>query len=118
MDLNELDNLSKRIAERCMPGEDKEEVGEKQKFLDALTIWPILSEIIKVALIPALATVTNATVTAWVKKNKDDKIKETKDKIKDNTLKILEAKGIEGDSAELMAIKIADAAEAEFNNLS
>jgi hypothetical protein len=123
MDINELENLSKRIVERCMPEEGEEEVKDKQRFLELFagiesSIGSLLYETVKIVLITSVATITKETILEWIKNKKEERIKGVKERIKNVSLDNLKSRGIEGDSAELIAIKIADAAEEEFKNLS
>jgi len=110
------------IVKRCMPEEGEEKVKDKQRFLELFAgvesnIGSILYETVKIVLITSVATLTKETLLEWKKNKKEEKIREVKERIKNVSLENLKSRGIGEDNAELIAIKIADAAEAEIKNL-
>ena len=122
MDINELENLSNRIVKRCMPEEGEGKVEDKQRFIELFagvesSIGALLYETVKIVLITSVATLTKETLHEWIRNKKEEKIKEVKKRIKNVSLKNLKSRGIGEVNAELIAITIADAAEAEIKNL-
>jgi hypothetical protein len=122
MNINELENLSNRIVKRCMPEEGEGKVEDKQRFIELFagiesSIGSLLYETVKIVLITSVATLTKETLHEWIRNKEEEKIKEVKERIKNVSLENLKSRGIGEDNAELIAIKIADAAEAEIKNL-
>ena len=108
MEIEDLDEIAKRVFERCMPAKEEiEESPEKAKFLEAFpsleysTIGHIVYETIKIALIAGVADI----VINRIRHRKED-LEESKEKMERAAFEVLKKKIQDEKEAKRIAVEI------------